>query len=80
MAGSYLGGLIKSMGNDRALVFDVMQAACVERPVDPRGWMRAACQQRRNGRLGSSNKQTDLEASNAAAAAEFVEMMQTKAA
>lgn len=76
MAGNFIGGLIKKNDNNRRLVFDVMQAACVERPIDPRGWMTAACQQRTNGRLGSANKQTALEDGNIAAAASFVKRMQ----
>lgn len=77
-AGNFIGGLIKKNDNNRRLVFEVMQAACVERPIDPRGWMTAACQQRTNGRLGSANKQTQLEDSNHAAALSWLESMKNE--
>lgn len=71
IAGKFIGKLIKDNGNDRVLVFDVMRAACLERPADPRGWMVAACQQRRGQRVSTNNRQTALEDSNLAAAATF---------
>lgn len=70
-AAKFVGKLIKDNGNDRALVFDVIRAACLERPVDPRGWMTATCQSRRGQRFPTTNKQTALEDGNLAAAAQF---------
>jgi len=48
-AGTFIGRLIKDVGGDRALVFDVMRDACIEKPLGVRAWMRAACKQRHAG-------------------------------
>ncbi|RZL65952.1 MAG: hypothetical protein EOP81_02225 [Variovorax sp.] len=66
-AGRFLGKLVKDCGNDRVLVFDAMRAACLERPVDPRGWITATCQRMR-GERAPENKQTALEKRNFEAA------------
>ncbi|WP_051954136.1 hypothetical protein [Xenophilus azovorans] len=48
-AGTFIGRLIKDVDGDRALVFDVMREACIEKPLGARAWMRAACKQRHVG-------------------------------
>ncbi|RYF59597.1 MAG: hypothetical protein EOO27_08740 [Comamonadaceae bacterium] len=59
-AGRFIGKLIKDCSNDRVLVFDALHAACLERPLDPRGWLTATCQ-RLCGDRAPANKQAALE-------------------
>lgn len=66
-AGKFVGKLVKDNANDRAFVFDVMRAACLERPIDPRGWMTATCLSRR-GKRAPPNRQEAQEQRNHAAA------------
>lgn len=47
-AGSFIGGLIAKW-KDRQMVIEVVRAAIVERPSDPKGWMTAACETRATG-------------------------------
>jgi hypothetical protein len=42
--GTFIGGLVKEFTAE--IVIEVVRAAVVEVPADPRGWMRAACQAR----------------------------------
>lgn len=72
-ARAFIGGLgkrIKDGGAARRVLFEVIRAACVERPVNPETWLSAAVAER-CGRRQGPNKQADLEESNLAAAAAF---------
>lgn len=74
-ARTFIGGLgkrIKDTGVDRRTLFEVIQAACVERPANPETWM-AAVVANRTGTRRTPNKQESIEASNLAAAARFSE-------
>lgn len=71
-ARTFIGGLgkrIKDGGAARRVLFDVIQAACVERPANPETWLSAAVASRTGKR--TANKQADLEDENLAAAAAF---------
>ena len=72
-ARTFVGGLgkrIKDAGADRRVLFDAIQAACLERPANPETWLSAAVAQR-SGKRPGLNKQEALEAQNLAAAAAF---------
>lgn len=69
----FVGGLgkrIKDAGADRRVLFDAIQAACMERPANPETWLSASVAQR-TGKRQTLNKQEALEAQNLAAAAAF---------
>lgn len=57
-AGAFIGGLIAKW-NDRQMVIEVVRAAIVERPADPKGWMTAACQSRAGARRTSVSNLTE---------------------
>lgn len=64
-AGSFIGGLIAKW-NDRQMVIEVVRAAIVERPADPKGWMTAACQTRAGARRTSVSNLTERRVSTMA--------------
>lgn len=53
---SALGQLVKEAGGDCSVVLAAIEAAKVERPVDPIPWLRRACQQRNPGRKSTADK------------------------
>ena len=82
-AGSFIGKLIKDVGGDRALVFDVMREACIEKPLGVRAWLTAACKQRKAQRGAPSatlNRQEALEKRLEAAGEEFKRMVRARSA
>lgn len=73
-ARSFVGGLgkkLKDAGVERRALFDVIQAACVERPVNPESWLAAAVATRVGNRK-VPNKQEALEQRNRAVADEWM--------
>lgn len=75
-ARAFIGGLgkrLKDAGLPRRVLFEVIQAACVERSANPEGWMAAAIANKTGSRKSVPNKQESLEAGNLAAAARFAE-------
>lgn len=60
--GSFIGGLVKEFTAE--VVIDVVRAAVVEVPADPRGWMRASCQTRVGQRRAGLNRQEAQESRN----------------
>jgi hypothetical protein len=76
-ARTFVGGLakrIKEAGLERRVLFDVFQAACVERPVNPETWLSAAVAHRcgkrvRSGQLTDEQRRDADAASDAGAMA-----------
>jgi uncharacterized protein YdaU (DUF1376 family) len=66
VAGSFLGKLVKDYG--QKLVLQAIRDCSAVTPASAKEWLVARCQERRS----MSNKQTALEARNAAAAAEWL--------
>jgi hypothetical protein len=70
----FVGGLgkrIKTAGADRRVLFEAIQAACVERPINPETWLSAAVAER-CGRRQQPNRQEAQEQRNRAAADDWV--------
>ena len=73
-ARSFVGGLgkkLKDAGVERRALFDVIQAACVERPVNPESWLAAAVATRVGNRQ-VPNKQQAIEQRNRAVGDEWL--------